>query len=163
MPESAETIRQRFMFNCFPCFAATGAKVTYIAADYREVRVTLALNWLTRNYVGTIFGGSMFAATDPLYMIMLIKILGKDFIVWDKGASIKFLKPGKTRLHANFRISDADLQAIEETMATAHKMERTFNVSLVDDEGTPHATVDRLIYIRRKPGANQPSREQSGD
>ena len=73
MPESFETKKQRFFCNLFPCYAASGARVTYIASDYRQVKIELNLTWLTRNYVGTIFGGSMFAATDPMFMIMLVR------------------------------------------------------------------------------------------
>jgi acyl-coenzyme A thioesterase PaaI-like protein len=149
--ESKETSRQRFMLNIFPCYRACGAKVLYIAADWRTVKIELSHNWLTKNYVGTIFGGSLFAATDPIYMVMLIKLLGDDFIVWDKAASIKYLKPGKGKLFATFKISDEELSEIKETMAGAKKMEKTFTVNLVDKENVTHAAVERLIYIRRKP------------
>ena len=151
MSESSETARQRFFFNIFPCYRATGARVLYIAADWRTVKIELGLNWLTKNYVGTIFGGSMFAATDPMYMIMLIKLLGKDFIVWDKAASIKFLKPGKEKLFATFTVTDEDLADIKEKLVDRKKFEKTFTVTLVDKQNNAHATVDRLVYIRRKP------------
>ncbi|MBU6451720.1 MAG: DUF4442 domain-containing protein [Cyanobacteria bacterium REEB67] len=150
MPESFETKKQRFFFNFFPCYIASGAKVKYIASDYRQVKIELGLNWLTRNYVGTIFGGSMFAATDPMFMIMLIKILGKEYIVWDKAGSIKFLKPGKEKLFATFIVSDEDLADIEEKLATNDKTEKTFRVDLVDSKGVACAAAERLIYIRRK-------------
>ena len=71
----------RWGFNFFPAYRGTGARVTYISGDFREVRVELPLNWRTRNYVGTIFGGSVYGAVDPHYMIMLIKILGKGYVV----------------------------------------------------------------------------------
>ena len=95
MPESWQTRFARWAFNWFPAYRGTGAPVTYIAADWREVRIRLPLNWRTRNYVGTIFGGSLYGAVDPIYMIMLIKALGPDYIVWDKAATIRFLRPGR--------------------------------------------------------------------
>jgi hypothetical protein len=55
----------RWGFNLFPAFRGTGARVTYIAEDFREMRVKLPLNWRTRNYVGTIFSGSLYGAVDP--------------------------------------------------------------------------------------------------
>ena len=151
MPESSASKKQRFFFNCFPCYRASGAKVLYIADDFRQVKIQIGLNWLTKNYVGTIFGGSMFAATDPMYMIMLIKNLGDDFIVWDKGASIKFLKPGKSDLYATFVLSDADLAEVRAGLVKSRKLEKTFAVDLVDREGTIYATIERLVYIRHKP------------
>ncbi|MBS2008354.1 MAG: DUF4442 domain-containing protein [Cyanobacteria bacterium SZAS TMP-1] len=150
LKESRETFWQKMYFNYFPCYRACGAKVLLIAADWRTIKIQLALTWLTKNYVGTIFGGSLFAATDPMYMIMLIKLLGKDYIVWDKAASIKFLKPGTGTLFATFSISDEDLADIHEKLSNSKKTEKTFSVTLVDKDGKPHAEVERLIYIRRK-------------
>ncbi len=72
-------------FNLFPAFRGTGGRVTYVSDDFREVRVRVPLNWRTRNYVGTIFGGSLYGAVDPFYMIMLTQTLGPDYVVWDKG------------------------------------------------------------------------------
>ncbi len=149
--ESKETRHQRFLFNIFPCYRANGAKVLFIASDWKEAKIELTFNWLTKNYLGTIFGGSMFAATDPIYMIMLIKILGPEFIVVDKAASIKFIKPGKGTLYATFTITDQDLDDIREALNNSKKMEKTFTVTLVDKDDTPHATIERVIYIRRKP------------
>lgn len=94
MAESLRTRLWRWGFNCFPAYRGTGGRVTYIAADWREVRIKLPLNWRTRNYVGTTFGGSLYGAVDPFYMIMLIKLLGPDYIVRDKAAAILFRKPG---------------------------------------------------------------------
>src|SRR5512143_4022039 len=84
---------RRTAFNVFPCYRGSGARVVRITPDYREVDVDLPLSWRTRNYVGSIFGGSMFAAVDPFYMIMLIHLLGPEYVVWDKGASIRFRRP----------------------------------------------------------------------
>ncbi len=94
----------RIKFNLFPAFRGSGARIEAISEDYRHIRVRIPLNWRTRNYVGTIYGGSMYGAVDPIYMIMLIKNLGPDYIVWDKAATIRFKKPGKATLFAEFRL-----------------------------------------------------------
>src|SRR5512145_941822 len=104
MPESLRTRVQRFGFNLFPAYRGTGGRVTYIAHDWREVRVEIPLSRRTRNYVGTIFGGSMYGAVDPIYMLMLIRCLGADYVVWDKAATIRFLRPGRSTLRANFEL-----------------------------------------------------------
>lgn len=124
--------------------------MTYIAADFREVRVRLPLTWRSRNAVGTIFGGSMYAAVDPIYMIMLIQCLGRGYVVWDKSASIRFRKPGRTTLHATFRLDDAELDAIRSATATGEPVDRTYNVELVDAGGVVHASIEKVIYVRRK-------------
>jgi len=124
--------------------------VTYIASDFREVRVKLPLSLRTRNAVGTIFGGSMYGAADPVFMIMLMRLLGSEFVVWDKSATIRFRKPGRTALFATFRIEDAELDAIRTATAHGEPVDRSYNVDLVDAEGAAHASVEKVIYIRRK-------------
>src|SRR5262245_57623528 len=95
----------RFFINICPCIRRTGGRVIFLADDYTRLVVRLKLNWKTRNYVGTIFGGSMYGSTDPFYMLMLIYILGKDYVVWDKGCTIRFLRPCKETVFAEFLIT----------------------------------------------------------
>ena len=149
MPESSSSRLMRWKFNLFPAYRGTGARVTYIAADFREVRIRLPLSWRTRNAVGTIFGGSMYGAVDPMFMIMLMRILGPDYIVWDKVATIRFRKPGRTTLHATFLIDEAEIEAIRAATASGHSADRTYHVDLVDEAGVVHASVEKVIYVKR--------------
>lgn len=155
MPESLRSRLLRWKFNFFPAYRGSGARVTYIAADFRELKVRLPLNWRSRNAVGTIFGGSMYAAVDPMYMILLMHCLGRDYIVWDKAASIRFRKPGRTTLFASFRIDDAELDAIRSATSTGESVDRTYTVELVDAEGVVHASVEKVIYVKRKRAETQ--------
>lgn len=150
MPESRHTRWLRWKFKFFPAWRGTGAVVTYIAADFKEVRVKLPLSWRTRNYVGTIFGGSLYAAVDPIYMIMLMRILGRDYVVWDKAASIRFRKPGRSTLYATFVVDDAEVEAIRAATAGGEPVDRVYTIDLKDAEGVVHATVEKVIYVRRK-------------
>ena len=150
MPESARTRLLRWGFNLFPAYRGTGGRITYIADDWKEIRVRLPLGVRTRNYVGTIFGGSMYGAVDPIYMVMLIRLLGPEYVVWDKAASIRFRRPGRSTLHARFTVDDAELAAIRDALAGAPSIDRTYLVNLVDEEGTVHATVEKILHIRRK-------------
>ena len=146
----------RWGFNRFPAYRGTGARLTWIAPDWSEVRVRLPLGWRTRNYVGTIFGGSMYGAVDPVYMIMLIKALGPDYIVWDKAATIRFRRPGRETLFAVFRIPAEELAAVHAAVADGGKAEREFTVDLVDAAGEVHATCTKLIHVRRREGETGP-------
>jgi hypothetical protein len=139
----------RWGFNFFPAFRGTGARVTYMSGDWREVHVKLPLNWRTRNYVGTIFGGSLYGAVDPHYMIMLIKILGPGYMVWDKAATIRFKKPGRTTLYARFVIPEEEVATIRRLLETEPSVDRVYAVELTDAAGVAHATVEKTIYIRR--------------
>ena len=91
--ESFTTRLMRWGVNWLPAYRRTGAQITYIARDYCEVRVKHPLNWKTRNYVGTLFGGSTFGAVDGIHLVMLIKLLGSDYVVWDKASTIRFKQP----------------------------------------------------------------------
>lgn len=150
MPESRSTRLRRWGFNLFPAYVGTGAHITYIASDWREIKVKLPLSWRTRNYVGTIYGGSMYGAVDPIYMIMLIKLLGPEYVVWDKAASIRFRKPGKTTLYARFAVDAAETEAIKQELQSQPSLDRVYTVDLVDKDGVVCATVEKTIYIRRK-------------
>ena len=142
----------RWGFNLWPCYRGTGARVTFIAGDWREVQVRIPLSWRTRNYVGTIFGGSLYAAVDPFYMIMLMKNLGPDYVVWDKAASIRFRKPGRTPLRATFRLDEAELAEVRQLLLEQPKVDRTYLIQLLDAEGVVHAEVEKVIHLsRRKP------------
>lgn len=150
MSESLRTRITRWGFNWFPAYRGTGARVEYIADDWLEVRVRLPLNWRTRNYVGTIFGGSIYASIDPMYMIMLIKRLGRGFEVWDKAATVRFRRPGRETLRATFRLTEEELETIRREVAAQGKIERTYTVELVDPAGVVCASCDKVISIRAR-------------
>ncbi|ELY52570.1 DUF4442 domain-containing protein [Natronolimnohabitans innermongolicus] len=139
----------RIGFNLFPAYRGTGGRVTYIAPDWREIRVKLPNSWRTRNYVGTTFGGSIYGAVDPFYMMMLLKRLGDGYVVWDKEADIRFKKPGQETLYAQFRLTDEELEAIRAELATegTESIDRHYTVDLVDAEGVVHATVRKTVYV----------------
>jgi acyl-coenzyme A thioesterase PaaI-like protein len=150
MPESWPSRLARWGWNFFPAYRRTGARLTYVASDYSEIRVRLPLTWRTRNYVGTMFGGSMYAAIDPVYMIMLIKMLGPDYVVWDKAAQIRFRRPGRETLYATFRVDSEAVAAIRAGVAEHGKVEPELNVDLENAEGVVHASFQKLLSVRRR-------------
>lgn len=150
-PETLRSRLTRLGFNLFPAYRGTGARITYLAPDWSELRVRLPLSWRTRNYVGTIFGGSMYGAVDPVYMIMLIKRLGPGYIVWDREATIRFRRPGRSTLHARFVLSDDDVAAVRAAVPDpGDRTDRRWTVELVDGEGEVHAVVEKVIHIRKE-------------
>jgi hypothetical protein len=150
MKESFASRFDRFKFNFFPAYRGSGARLVYISADYREIRIKIPLNWRTKNYVGTIYGGSMYSGVDPIYMIMLIKNLGKEYIVWDKAAQIRFKKPGKETLFADFKITQEDLDEIKTQLESTKSIDKIYTVELKDKAGKVHCIVEKTLYIARK-------------
>jgi acyl-coenzyme A thioesterase PaaI-like protein len=137
-------------FNFWPCIRGSGGRVVHLAPDFTRITVRLPLNWRTRNAVGTIFGGSMFAATDPMYMLMLQRLLGRGFIVWDKGSAIRFKRPASRTLFARFHVTPAMLAQVHEAVAARGEADFTWSVQLEDEGGIVHAEIDRTLYVADK-------------
>jgi len=140
----------RRMLNIWPPFLFSGISILEISKDFRHVKVRLKKKVLTSNYVGTLFGGSLFAMTDPFYMVMVMKNLGKDFIVWDKKSEIDYVSPGKSTVYAEFNLWDDDLVEIKREVASTGKYLKWFEVEIKSGDGTLVAKVRKQIYIRKK-------------
>ena len=140
----------RFGLNLWPPFLFTGIHVTDIGADWRSARVELRLRPWNRNYVGTQFGGSLFAMTDPYWMLLMLHALPPDYIVWDKAGEIEFVKPGRSTVHAEFKLDDAVINEVIAAAANGDKVLRWFDTDVIDVEGEVVAKVRKQLYIRRK-------------
>lgn len=148
--ESLRTWFRRLRFNLFPAFRGTGARVIYIAENLRAIRIKLPLNWRTKNIYGTMFGGAMYAAIDPLYAILIKVGLGSGYIVWDKAGAIRYRKPARTALYAECSVSDAELHDLRARLETEPSVDLDYEIQLVDGDGIVHAVVMKTIYVARK-------------
>ena len=145
--ESFESKLWRRGGNLFPAYRGTGARVIRIGADFHDVVVKLPCNWRTKNHMGITWGGSLYAALDPIYGLMLYKLLDQRYRVVDSEAEIRFLKPVKETLYAHFHINKKDLQALKEKLTTTNKAQIHLQVSLKDKAGVIHASCDKHIHI----------------
>jgi hypothetical protein len=152
----------RRWINLWPPFLGMGIRIRHIAPDMKAVDVEMKLRFWNANYVGTHFGGSLFAMTDPFYMLMLMANLGRDYIVWDKAAGIRYRKPGRGTVRAEFRLSDSQIDDIREKLKTLPKYEPTFLVEVKDESGEVVAVVDKLLHVRKKHGKS-PTEPRSGE
>jgi acyl-coenzyme A thioesterase PaaI-like protein len=141
---------KRFLFNFFPAYRRTGARICFISDDWKEVHIKLGLKWTTRNYVGSVFGGSIYGALDPIYMVQLINILGNEYIVWDKVSTIKFIRPIKQEVFARFLISENLLTEIKKGIELNKEMEIELSVQFIDGNETTYAEVTKKLYIADK-------------
>jgi hypothetical protein len=138
------------MINLYPPYLGAAVRVTHISDDFRNVEVEMPLRFYKRNYVGTHFGGSLYSMCDPFYMLMLINILGPDYIVWDKAATVRFKKPGKGLMKATFQLSKEQIAEIRAAADTQPKVEPQFQVVIKDTEGNVVAEIDKLLYVKKK-------------
>ena len=142
--------RLRLLMNLWPPFLCTGIRVLRLDEDFRHARVRLSARWYNRNYVGTHFGGSLFAMTDPFWMLLVMHAIGDGYIVWDKAGHIEFEKPGRGPVSAEFRLDDAVLGELRAAAADGGKVLRWFETPVRDASGDVVATVRKQLYLRRK-------------
>ena len=143
----------RFGLNLWPPFLFAGIHVTDLGADWRSARVELRLRPWNRNYVGTHFGGSLFAMTDPFWMLLVLHQLGRDHFVWDKSAEIEFVKPGRGTVWTRFDLDDATLAGLRQAAAAGDKVLHWFENEILDAQGDVVARVRKQVYVRLKPEA----------
>jgi acyl-coenzyme A thioesterase PaaI-like protein len=140
----------RVLMSLWPPLLGAGIRVTRLDADWRAVDVEMKLTRWNRNYVGTHYGGSLYSMTDPFYMVMLIENLGREYVVWDKSATIRFRKPGRGTVRAEFRLREMQIEEIKESLREKEKIERVFAIEVKDAGGEVIAEVKKLVHVRRK-------------
>jgi len=140
---------KRLLNIYFPHLGA-GVSTEYISKDWREARVSMKLRWYNRNAVGAHFGGSLYSMIDPHIMLMLMNILGKDYIVWDKAAEIDFIRPGTGTVTAEIKITDEMLADIKANTDSGDKYLPSYPVEILNESGELVCKVIKTIYIRKK-------------
>lgn len=142
----------RLLMNLWPPFIGAGIHVERLSPDYTEAVVRMRLGLLNRNYMGTHFGGSLYAMTDPFFALLVMHQLGRGYVVWDKASSIDYKLPGRGTVRARFRVTPEQVAAIRQATAGGDKFEPVFTVDVVNRKGEVVATVEKTVYVRRKPG-----------
>lgn len=140
----------KFFFNISPMYRRSGGRIVFASENLDSVKIKIKLNYKTRNYVGTMYGGHMYSCLDGIYMVQLINLLGKSYVVWDKAATIRFKRPGTSTLFAEFSISQELIQKIKEDVASKNEIDLNLDVNLVDSKGNVCAEVGKVIYISSK-------------
>ena len=145
--------RQRILerlINFYP--PLLGAGIRSRTVNERTIHVEMKLTFLNRNIVGTHFGGSLYAMCDPWYMLVLMRLLGPDYVIWDKAARIDFLQPGRSKVTAIFHVPQARVDEIRAQADSGQKVEPLFTVDVLDAQGQVVARVEKLLYVRKKNG-----------
>ena len=141
------------LLSLYPPYLGAGVSVTHVAADLSVVEVQMKLSAWNRNFVGTHFGGSLYSMCDPFFMLMLIMQLGEGYVVWDKSASIDFLRPGRGKVKARFELSRERVEEIRAETDAKGKINPAFEVTVLDERGEAVARVRKTLSVRRKEAA----------
>src|SRR5262245_41251177 len=160
----AGTLRR--LINLWPPFLFNSVHVLSISEDWSKTVVRLKLRFWNRNYVGTQFGGNLFAMGDPWWMLMTMHRLGKQYLVWDKAGAIEFVAPGKGDVFGTFELSEEAVQEMRAAAADGSKVVRWFETEMKTRDGTVVARVRKQIYVRLKraerPGEEALNRRAAG-
>lgn len=148
--ESRKSKWMRIGYNFWPCIWCSGGKVEFIAGDFQELHVSLNLNIRTRNRVGTVYGGSIYSSVDPYFMLMFMEILGKDYVVWDKGASMKFVRPLTGKAKCRFLISDELIKDVKHHIAMRGEYSFDLPLHYEDENGKVYAVFTKSVYAADK-------------
>jgi acyl-coenzyme A thioesterase PaaI-like protein len=138
------------LMRIYPPYLGAGVRVRHVDPDVSRVEVEMPLTPWNRNFVGTHFGGSLYSMCDPFFMLMLMSRLGPEYVVWDKSASIDFVRPGRGTVSATFELSDARVEEIRRQADGGEKAFPRFEVAIADAEGELVARVEKVLYVSRK-------------
>ena len=134
----------------WPPYFGAGVRVVEFAPDLTFLKVGMKLHFWNKNAVGTHFGGSLYAMVDPFYMLILMEHLGREYVVWDKTASIRFRRPGKGEVFATFHLPLEKIKELKMAADSQPKVEPVFQVQVVDADGLVVAEVEKTLYIAKR-------------
>ena len=157
------TFVQRHLFrviNVYPPYLGAGIRFLRGASDAHTLKVELRLRFWNRNLFGTQFGGSLYSMCDPWFVFLLVRHLGPAYVVWDKAASIEFLRPGRGRVTATFHVPPETVEEIRRAAERDGKTEPVLTVDVVADDGEVVARVTKTLWVKWR-GASRPA--GSGD
>ena len=143
------------LLSFYPPYLGAGVRVKS-SPDLRTFEVKLRLRFWNRNFVGTHFGGSLYAMCDPFFMLILIEALGPGYVVWDKSATIRFRRPGRGTVAATFHIPQEKIDEIRAAADAGGKVEPVFQAEVMNEKGEVVAEIEKLLYVRLKDAKLRP-------
>lgn len=138
-----------WLLNFYPPYAGAGISARG-SADLRRFEVTMKARPWNRNVFGTHFGGSLYSMCDPFFVLILSEQLGRGYIVWDKAARIRFLRPGKGTVKAVFELPPGEVERIKAQLESEAKVEPTYTVEVKNGDGEIVAQIEKLVHVRKK-------------
>lgn len=163
LPKKLETLKRKTKKNIMPLlsphllklrintyapYVGAGIKVDHVDLDQGLCVVSMGLNAMNKNIVGTQFGGSLYSMVDPFYMIILMHQLGSSYVVWDKTSQIDFVAPGHTKVTARMKVDSSEISIIQELAVGGAPVFREYRTDIVDANQKVVATVTKTLYIR---------------
>ncbi len=146
-------LRQRLLMkfvNLFPPFLGAAIRVRYPKGDPYTIVVRMKLTFYNRNLFGTQFGGSLYSMTDPFFLFILARHLGKEYLVWDKKAQIEFFKPGRGPVTGTYHVPPEEVARVKARADAGETVEPVYTADILSDEGEAIARVTKTLWVRKK-------------
>lgn len=140
----------KILFNLSPMYRRSTGRIQSVSEDLLKVVVKIPKSYKNNNYVGSIFGGSLFSATDPIYMIQLIQVLGKEYVVWDKSTTIRFKRPARETAYAVFEFSVDEIEEIKSRVREEKEIDVVKLLPITDKDQRIFAEAEKTIFISDK-------------
>lgn len=83
-------------------------------------------------------------------MIQLMNILKDDYIVWDKEVTIKYKRPAKENVYAEFTFSHQEINEIKSKVLNKGEFNLVKTFNIVNTKNDVFAEVTKTIYIANK-------------
>ena len=151
----------KVFFNLSPMYRRSTGKIIFVAKDLSRIEIKIPISYKNKNYAGTIFGGSLFSATDPIYMVQLIQLLGSDYVVWDKSSVVKFKRPASSDAYATFEFTRAEVEDLLKQVEEKKEVDLVKMVYLKSKEGQVFCEIEKTMYVADKPFYKEKKKKRS--
>lgn len=141
----------KWLMRLYPPMLFQRIWVESVHPGFRGIDVKINRSLFTSNLGNSIFGGTIFSATDPFYALLFGQIMqrkGFKITVWLKSAEIQYLKPGRTDLFYTITISEKMIADADTALQTEGKFVKTYPIDIFDEQGELCATALNEVYIR---------------
>jgi acyl-coenzyme A thioesterase PaaI-like protein len=142
----------KWLMRLYPPLFFQRIWVREFSKGFKGVKVKINKSLLNKNYNGSIFGGTIFAAADPFFPILFNQTLNlngkKRLKIWSKSSKIDFLKPGLTDLFFEIKLTDTDIERVLETLTIVGKYEGCFPVDIYNKNDEICVSLLIEVYVR---------------
>lgn len=141
---------RRFM-KYYPPFFFQRVLPLYIAPDLSVAHVMMKRSLLTLNLNGSFFGGSIMAAIDPWYGLLIAQKAAREGIpveIWVQELHIHFTKATKGHLYFTCSLPQKTWAELQSRLLTEGRFRYTLSFEIFGSEGFLCAKGTQTLYLR---------------
>ncbi len=131
----------------YPPFFMMRIKVLEISEHWREIRMLLPLNTISRNPGGVMFGGYQAALADPIAALACARVF-PGYAPWTRAMTIDFRHGGSTDLELRFSMKKEQEEQIRAELAERGRATPTFEYGFYLTDGTQCTHIENTVAIR---------------